>query len=218
MPFTHAVIMGDLVSSESAQSVKRLHARFNKAVETANASRQKDIVSPLTITLGDEFQGLTHSLTSAFEIARMLRLALLAEKIDCRFVIGLANIETPVNRRTAWNMMGPGLAAAREKLGHKQDPNAIRFSLPGEVVLETLLDAVGRSITDIQQGWTDRQLQLVIASEANGQSAVATARQLQIAMNTYYKIKRAARLDLHEDQWSALALAVAQLDRTANLK
>ena len=218
MPFTHAVIMGDLVSSESAQSVKRLHVQFNKAVEAANASRQRDIVSPLTITLGDEFQGLTRSLTAAFEIARTLRIMLLAENIACRFVIGLANIETPVNRRTAWNMMGPGLAAAREKLDHKQDPNAIRFSLPGEPVIEILLDAIGRSITEIQEGWTERQIELVVASEPDDQTAAAVAKKLRIALNTYYKIRRAGRLDLHENQWNALAVAVAELDKKAGLK
>lgn len=218
MPSTHAVIMGDLVSSETTQSVKRLHTRFNKAIDTANVSRQRDIASPLTITLGDEFQGLTRSLTAALEIARILRLTLLAENIDCRFVIGFASIETPVNRKTAWNMMGPGLAAAREKLGNKQDPNTMRFSLPGEDVMETLLDTIGLAITDIQESWTARQMQLVVMTETTDQSVATTAKKLQIAPNTYYKIKRAGRLDLHENLWKALVVAAAEIDRKAGLK
>lgn len=217
MRFTHAVVMGDLVSSERAPSVKQLHQHFNKGVEALNVSNRRDIVSPLTITLGDEFQGLTRTMSAALRVARELRLRLKLANINCRFVVGLVRIETPVNRKVAWNMMGPGLAAAREKLDDKSNFNALRFSLPDDIAMEELLDAVGRSITDIQESWTVRQKQIVSVSEASGGSASKATKKLQIARNTYYKIRRAARLDLHDAQWSSLTLASMRLDEKFGL-
>ncbi|MFD2134716.1 hypothetical protein ACFSLT_04795 [Novosphingobium resinovorum] len=75
------------------------------------------MASPLTITLGDEFQGPFTSLVAAAQAAREIRFELLGKDIDCRFVIGSIDLRTPVNSRRAWNMMGPGFADARERLG-----------------------------------------------------------------------------------------------------
>ncbi|MFD2783785.1 SatD family protein [Novosphingobium pokkalii] len=49
--------MGDIVNSSDAPSANGLHRTFNMAVEEANRRHAKDILSRLTITLGDEFQG-----------------------------------------------------------------------------------------------------------------------------------------------------------------
>jgi hypothetical protein len=212
MNFTHAVVMGDLVSSENAKSVRQLHDRFNKGVEALNATHRKDIASPLTITLGDEFQGLTRTISAALHIARTLRLNLILEDVKCRFVVGLARVETPINKKVAWNMMGPGLSTARQKLNDKHNANAVRFSLPEDPAIEPLLDAIGRSITEIQDSWTERQKELIAANETAEGSAKAVARKLRIASNTYYKIRRAARLDLHDAQWDALDSACRSLD------
>jgi hypothetical protein len=74
-----------------------------------NAAHAGALASPLTITLGDEFQGLLHGLAQAVPVVRGLRLELMAAGVDCRFVIGQVEIRTPLNREKAWNMMGPGL-------------------------------------------------------------------------------------------------------------
>ena len=55
---TYGVLMGDLVRSERAPAPEALHDAFNRAVAQENRRHADVIVSPLTITLGDEFQGL----------------------------------------------------------------------------------------------------------------------------------------------------------------
>ena len=52
-PSTHAVLMGDIVGSERAPSMKAVHRVFNKAVADVNVANAAHIASPLTITLGD---------------------------------------------------------------------------------------------------------------------------------------------------------------------
>lgn len=214
---THAVVMGDLVGSEAAPSVRRLHADFNEAVRAVNRRRRKQLTSPLTITLGDEFQGLTQSLAAGLAVVRDLRTSLLADNVECRFVLGLVRLETPLNVQKSWNMMGPGLATARDKLVDKRHHNAYRFSLPDEPVLETLLDAIGLSITEAERGWTDRQFEIVGASMTRSDQNAELAARLGIAENTLYKIRRAARFDFYQTQWEALDVAIADLDRRHGL-
>ncbi|MDO8408945.1 MAG: SatD family protein [Phenylobacterium sp.] len=213
---THAVVMGDLVSSEDTASVEALHSRFNAAVQWANEAHGPSIVSPLTITLGDEFQGLCASLKGGLGVVRDLRAQLLADGIGCRFVLGAVRLETPVNRARAWNMMGPGLAGSRQRLGDKRDVNAYRFELRGEPELQALMEAVGASLTQIEDSWTDRQREVVLALRA--ESAAPLAERLGMSAQTLYKIRRAGRFDLYERQWAALEAMAGRLDRALGLR
>ncbi len=209
---THAVIMGDLIHSEDAADIAALHATFNETIAATNRFCKKQIASPLTITLGDEFQGLSPSLTDGLTVLRALRHALRTFDIPCRFILGAARIETPVNTKKAWNMMGPGLSAAREQLGDKRDPNAYRFSLPGAPTLETLMDAIGLTLTEIEAGWTDRQAEIVSATMSHDGQIPELAASLNVTPRTYYKIRKAAKFDLYETQWTAIDTALAALD------
>ena len=211
----YAAVMGDLIASEAAASVSRLHQTFNGAIARANAAPENGVLSPLTVTLGDEFQGICANLSQGARLVRRLRADLLAEGVECRFVLGLVRIETPLNRERAWNMMGPGLAAAREKLSDKRDPNAYRFHLPGALAVEQLLEAVGAGLSAIEAGWTDRQREIALAA-ATGDVAT-NAERFGVSPKTIYKIRQAAQYDLYTRQWAAVDAAVRSLDAAYGL-
>lgn len=212
---THAVVMGDLIASEDATTVRALHARFNAAIDWANRSGGAGVMSPLTITLGDEFQGVAATLKGGLQLIRGLRARLLADDIPCRFVLGAVRLETPVNPARAWNMMGQGLAASRRRLEDKRDPNAYRFEIPVDPAVQGLMDALGAGLTDIETGWTDRQRQVVLASQA--EAAAPLAARLGMSVQTLYKIRRAGRYDLYERQWGALMAMTGRLDQVLGL-
>ncbi|CAN7421012.1 SatD family protein [Phenylobacterium sp. LjRoot225] len=215
--YTHAVVMGDLIRSEAAPSVERLHSLFNRVIDEMNAAKVAEIASPLTITLGDEFQGLCRSLAGGLEIIKALRLTLLAEKVECRFALGVIRLETPLRQDRAWNMMGAGLAATREKLADKRGPNAYRFHLPEEPVLQALLEAIGYSVTLVELDWTERQREIAIASLSGESSAPQLADRLGLGVRTLYKIRSSARLDFYQSQWRSLGAAVQALDLSYGL-
>ena len=210
--FTHAVLMGDLIASEAAPSVRRLHAEFNKVIDDANESVTEKPASPLTVTLGDEFQGLFGTMSAALAVMRKMRVRLLEKKIECRFALGLVKIETALNQTRSWNMMGAGLAAAREKLGDKKQRNAYRFSIPGDPVTEELMDAVGLSITRVENAWSDRQLDLAIALYLDKTPNSRMPKKLGVVDRVYYKIKSAADIDFYDHQWRVLRNSVRDLD------
>ena len=211
-PSTYAVLMADIVGSERAPSVKAVHRAFNKAVDDANEIHVAHIASPLTITLGDEFQGLLTSFASAWEVAVALRFDLLEAEISCRFVVGAATLETPLNRKEAWNMMGSGLSSARDKLNDKRMTGGYRFSFPDEPVVGPLLDAIGDALTEIEEAWTPTQLEYYSKSRTAKRTNADVARKLGVSERSLYKVLHAGRADAHKRHLQSIRNALAQLD------
>lgn len=209
---SHVVIMGDLVKSEAAPSAEVLHRLFNDAIDGANIAFANRLASPLTITLGDEFQGLTRTLEAGMTIVRHVRWTLLEQDIECRFVVGHVSLASPVNADKAWNMMGPGLATAREKLARKRAPNAYRFNLADHPALENLMDSVGLALTDIESDWTARQREVMLAAMRARERPAALVERFDVAESVFYKVRRAAKFDLYRTLWTNLYVALKIVD------
>lgn len=209
----YAVVMGDIVGSEKAPSRVEMHDRFNEVTLAANKRFAKAIASPLTITLGDEFQGLTHTHVSAFEIAATMRLDLLTAGVRCRFVVGTVELETALNKSHAWNMLGTGLAEARDKLNDKADPNAYRFSFSGPPLLVNLLETLGWSASSLEESWARTQLAYSVIAINEHPSIERIAKKFGISDTSVYKTLRTARLDLYKAQRSAILQALGEIDR-----
>jgi hypothetical protein len=212
MKFTHAALMGDIAGSETAGSAKRLHKVFNEVLAEANKMSRRDLGSPLTITLGDEFQGLCPTMNAAAALMRGLRLKFLSKNIECRFSLGLVNVQTPINPRQAWNMMGPGLSAVRERLEEKERRTSYRFSVPSPATM-TLLEALGASLTAIERNWTERQFELASNSILKNLNPQSLAETLGVSQRVYYKIRSAAQLELYNQIWDAIFVSMDDLDQ-----
>lgn len=208
--------MGDLVHSESSLPQELLHKHFNEAVATQNKAYEKYLTSPLTITLGDEFQAIVTTSEKAFEIARELRFQLLEQSIDCRFVIGLVEIRTPINAQNAWNMMGPGLGRARDKLNKKKAEIFYQFSFKEHPTMEQLLDGLATGLSVIEKQWTDKQRADILAL-LGGKSATEVARLRKVTVHNIYKIKSAGNFEPYLVQWHAISSALTEIDKEEGL-
>lgn len=107
--------MADIVGSRRMKQ-NQLRTDFQQAVRFANA--KDNLLSPLTITLGDEFQGVAPNLITAIAVIFRLEEYIIAEskKFKLRYVLVEGDIDTPINREIAYGMMGAGLTQARETL------------------------------------------------------------------------------------------------------
>lgn len=215
---TFVALMGDLVDSEGARSRTVLHDAFNNAVNQEN-HKSPSICSPLTITLGDEFQGLVKSFVTAFEIANRMRLRLLTEGVECRFVMGLVTLSSPLNTDTAWNMLGSGLADTRDRLNNKKLTSAYRFYLPPnnyDIVLR-LMESVGLALTVTERGWSERQRELAWPKIILGRAVKELNQEVHTTSRNIYKILRAANLDHYEEWLLDIYKAAEYLDTEYNL-
>jgi hypothetical protein len=113
----HFVLMADIKDSRLNKS-RLLLKNFKELTLRLNQENRKNLLSPLTITLGDEFQGIVNSLYNCIQIMMMSEELILKEKykFKLRYVINYGNIDTRVNKAIAYGMLGSGLTEAREKL------------------------------------------------------------------------------------------------------
>ena len=215
---TSVIIMGDIVKSRQAAELKKLHQIFNGVVDDVNRGFRRCINSPLTITLGDEFQGIVSSLLMGIKIATKVRMDLLSKGVESRLVVGLAQIQTQVNKSKAWNMMGPGLSEARQVLNDKEDFNCYRFSLPSlnkEVPL--LLNGLGRALTNVENHWTPTQMKYVTRAIDSEKTMANLAKDLKISKNTLFKVLRSGEFQLYIQQRNTIEEVLKLLDQEQGL-
>lgn len=106
-----ATVIGDVVQSRRAEDRPGLHARLNDVL--AEVNQTFDPVTPLRITIGDEYQGGFTTPQTAVRATLRLRLAL-APDVDVRHGIGWG--EVALLQAEPRIEDGPGWWAAREAI------------------------------------------------------------------------------------------------------
>ena len=106
-----ATLIGDVVRSRHARDRADLHGRLARAL--GEIDRTAAIVTPLRITVGDEFQGSFARVGDALQATMRLRLAMLPD-VDVRHGIGWGDVTVLQERPRVED--GPGWWAARDAI------------------------------------------------------------------------------------------------------
>ena len=158
----YPILMGDVVSSSSYKAEK-LHTELKELVEVTNMTFRKNILSPLTITLGDEFQGVVDSLQSAVQIIFLLEEESLRRELNFRlhYVFHTGKIETDINPDIAYEMLGSGLTHARKLLTDKsRDRKRFVFDM-GKNSLSEQLIRIFDVVDGLTQNWKKEDFKLI---------------------------------------------------------
>lgn len=107
-------VIGDLVGSRRVEDRMGLQDRLRMTLDSINGTRKEHLLSPCTITLGDEYQAVYGDADSLFlDFFTVLR-DLYPEKV--RFSVGIGSLQTELNPRLAIGMDGPAFHVAREAM------------------------------------------------------------------------------------------------------
>lgn len=155
--------MGDIIGSRKTNGSKIMNY-FQSMVSECNRTFHEQILSPLTITLGDEFQGLPDSITSAISCIIFLEEYKLQTSfnINLRFVLYQGIIDTEINSQNAHGMLGPGLTTARAFLSDKRrGQRRFKFNLDNQRISSQLNSAFA-VLDEITRSWLPRDFKLII--------------------------------------------------------
>ena len=113
----HFILMADIIDS-GAKDSRKLIREFKSVVNSVNEKYCKYIESPITITLGDEFQGVIRDIKTSLEIIIYIEEEFIRSNLDfkLRYVIYEGVIDTLINNKIAFEMLGPGLTESRNRL------------------------------------------------------------------------------------------------------
>lgn len=200
----YAILMADIIKSRRADA-RVLISDLKKLVELMNQKWSGTLLSPLTITLGDEFQGVIRDMKSAVEMIIAMEEMVVTHglQIKLRYVLNYGIIETPLNAERAYEMLGPGLTEAREKLEFiKTNRNRFFVMNAGQAMqtqmINDLLQIYGKYIDD----WSVKDLYFVAAflnlkdykrvAEVTGINvASAWKRKKSLNIDEYFTCKKA---------------------------
>lgn len=188
------ILMADIRNS-SGHNARKLSQAFSRLVHEANSRFRSRLLSPLTITLGDEFQGIPDSFFTGIELILFLEEQILHQglNIQLRYVLMRGKIETPLNKKIAHGMIGPGLSSARAHLeALKEQPD--RFLVQsGKSDRDHALNQALHIYQGITDSWKIKDHPLISTFLRLGDYK-AVARKLQLNPSTTWRRRKTLRL------------------------
>lgn len=122
------ILMADVAGSRQQPGI-HLAAGLAQLTAYLNEVHKASILSPLTVTLGDEFQAVVKDRSSGIGIIVAAEEWLIAKQYPwkLRYVLWYGAIDTPINADIAHGMLGEGLTMARLQLQQLKQDKKTRF-------------------------------------------------------------------------------------------
>lgn len=201
--------MADVVDSQKKDQAA-LMVNFKGLVAKVNQQMKKQLESPLTITLGDEFQGILASLEAAVEAIVLMEETIVREGWDfkLRYVVVEGLIETPINKEIAYGMLGDGLTRARKYLTDLKSTDSRFFLWLVDSGKKTALNNVFTALQDLVDDWPVRDFYLVaaflrlgnyrkVAEELRKEPSLMWKRRKSLKINAYLALKETVNYIAH---------------------
>ncbi len=195
------VVIGDIVASKKLGNSDRKRAQelLTRKFKEINKSSES-IISPYTITLGDEFQAVYHDASTILEDCWNIIAELYP--IMIRFSISAGTIVTPINTKQALAMDGPAFYNARDGInelkasGYLFGLNVEQIS--GEPQNNPVLNLVNHSLQLLSvemQSWKKVRHQVLVML-LKGIPIKEIAAKLGVSLVAVYKNRDDGELDL----------------------
>lgn len=188
----YIALIADIQQSKGLADRRAIQQRLRAACEARNAQGAAlGLVSPATVTLGDEFQALFDSAAGlwrfVFGIETQMR------PVRLRYGVGVGAIETELNRASSVGMDGPAFHRAREAVeALKRDAGSYRVLglANGQTLARHALDLVSRQ----RDRWKTNRVD-ILSFLFDGAEVAAMADALGISEQAVYKNIREGGLE-----------------------
>jgi hypothetical protein len=197
----YPILMADIINSGKKDS-KLLMSQLKEIVKSINSKAQ--FLSPLTITLGDEFQGVANSIDTGIKTIIEIEEMIIQNQFDLklRYVLNYGHIETEINTKTAYEMLGDGLTEARENLNELKNKDS-RFLICLGLGMKDSADILNKTFIIYQSfadSWKLNDYKIVaeflktddykiVAEKVNLDRSSAWRRRKSLKMHEYETIK-----------------------------
>jgi len=177
------VLIADIVSSKKIKNRKEIQKKLQTLFKSFNKN-SKEIVSPFTITLGDEFQAVFSKADNIFKYMWDVLFALYPVKV--RFSLGVGDITTSINTTQAIGMDGPAFYSAREGLSELKQ-SAFLFNIKHENNNKVLLiRQVLFLLSHLSSGWKESRYK-ILSLLYEDLSVYEIAKKMKISDKAVYK-------------------------------
>jgi hypothetical protein len=192
----YLAIIGDIVDSKQLPRRDEFQTKLAGVLKNLS-SRNSSLVSPYTITLGDEFQAVYKNADRLF--ADIFYIMASIDPAQVRFAIGVGELSTEVNRKQALGMDGPAFHRARNAITELKKTD-YRIRLQGEPVSDDdavqwkLMNHVFNLLTHQIGGWSRNRLH-IMHGLLTGKTVTELEAELGVTNVAVYKNINAAALN-----------------------
>ncbi len=203
------ILVSDIIDSRKA-SANVLMTHFQVIVDELNTRFKKSLKSPLTITLGDEYQGIALDLESSISILMAAEEAIIRHGFEfkLRQVVYLGEIDTPINTKVAYGMLGDGFIQARHAVEELKKRSLNRhFVHSGDQKTDTMLNGLFQLLTTVIDSWKTSDFQLlsefiehvdykIVASVMELDRSNVWRREKTLRISDYHMLKKLIHLSI----------------------
>ena len=202
---SYAAVIGDIKSSRHLENRREVQKDLQRVLEQVNRKYAEDITSKFLITLGDEFQGLLCSGKNILNMINEIKMEMYPVRI--RFGVGFGPITTDIWTEMALGADGPGYYRAREAIETLKEQEKKKRPIPADICIrmdesdqkkEMLMNTIFDLMYAVENGWTDRQREIIwdMMLYTDGQKNTAT--RLSISQPTVQKALAAGNYYTYE--------------------
>jgi len=176
-------VIGDIVLSRGISERSAFQRRLKQALGALNR-RHPDILSPYTVTLGDEFQAVYRRADRLFRDFTFLQRMLCPNRI--RFAIGIGTLTTPLNARMAIGMDGPAFHVARKGMEEMKQSGGLLRVMPDDGAGAAWVNPTLDLLSHVTVGWKQNRVE-VLQRLLDGEDPQAIARAMKLTPAAVYK-------------------------------
>jgi hypothetical protein len=158
----HYILMADIIKS-SEYDANILMQEFREISGDINSKLKNAFYSPITITLGDEFQSIVSSLKSGIDVIVTFEENILQyrEKFRLRYALNLGEIDTPINPDQAYQVLGEGLTDTRDMIKDLKKSDKRFFVKNDNDKLSRELNLVFYIFQSFVDEWKERDFKII---------------------------------------------------------
>ena len=180
----HIVLVGDLVASRRIAERSEVQEKLRDCLKQLNSKKREGLVSPYTITLGDEFQAVFGAPDRLFRDAVTVLIALYPVAVRFSFAIG--EISTAINTKQAIGMDGPAFHDARATIDHLRRTKSLFAIASPDGAGFTLINQTLALVSHAIGKWPRSRLEILQGISEN-HSVRQIARDLRVTDKAVYK-------------------------------
>lgn len=158
----YPILMADVIKSGD-KDARNLMLQLKSIVSIVNKKKKPNLISPLTITLGDEFQGIPSSNENGIKTIFDIEEVILDKQYDLklRYVLLYGQIDTEINTKIAYEMLGDGLRNARKDLNSLKNKDARFYINISKKKSNEYLNKAFYIYQNFVDSWKEKDLEIV---------------------------------------------------------
>jgi hypothetical protein len=176
------VLIGDIVASKRIKNRKEIQKKLQNLFKSFN--NNKEIISPFTITLGDEFQAVFSKADNIFKYLWEVLFAIYP--VQVRFSFGIGDITTSINTVQAIGMDGPAFYNAREGLTELKQKAFLFNLVHNDEKKIMLIKQVLFLLSHLTSGWKESRFK-ILSLLYDDMPVFEVAKKMKISDKAVYK-------------------------------